>query len=247
MLVSGPAIVAFVNSAGGGHRDRFIERFAVAAMSDAQLLMMNPAELQDALFASFTAYAVDQGMTTVADTADTRRALCETLCSDHIVFRHAAIASDRNIARVGRAIAEAHLNAGRTIFNPKRRCGSVIRAALNEHWEQCYGGHLPAAECDDFAILVLERLSRMALGAETVERIKTFEQQCSKMPYDEFWGAFVFTFDRIIASARPVAYKDLLQAQCNTSIGLSAFSTRLGFEAAYVGLQGCFNTRVHYW
>jgi hypothetical protein len=42
MLVSGPAIVAFVNSAGGGHRDRLIERFAVAAMSDAQLLMMNP-------------------------------------------------------------------------------------------------------------------------------------------------------------------------------------------------------------
>jgi hypothetical protein len=45
MLVSGPAIVAFVNSAGGGHRDRLIERFAVAAMSDAQLLMMNPSKL----------------------------------------------------------------------------------------------------------------------------------------------------------------------------------------------------------
>jgi hypothetical protein len=29
MLVSGPAIVAFMNSAGGGHRDRLIERFAV--------------------------------------------------------------------------------------------------------------------------------------------------------------------------------------------------------------------------
>jgi hypothetical protein len=68
MLVSGPTIVAFVNSAGGGHRDRLIERFAVAAMSDAQLLMMNPDELQDALFASFSAYAVYQGMTTVANT-----------------------------------------------------------------------------------------------------------------------------------------------------------------------------------
>jgi hypothetical protein len=83
MLVSGPAIVAFVNSVGGGHCDRLIERFAVAAMSDAQLLMMNPDELQDALYASFLAYAMDQGMTTVADTALTRRCkhIVHVVCS----------------------------------------------------------------------------------------------------------------------------------------------------------------------
>jgi hypothetical protein len=247
MLATGPAIVAFVNAAGGGHRDRLIERFALAAMSDTQLLAMNPDELQNALFASFAAYAVDQGMISVTDSAATRRALCEALCSEHVIFRHAAISSDRNVARIGRSIAEAHLNAGRTIFNPKTTRRNVIRRALNDHWEQCYGGRLPAAECDEFASLVLERLSRMALGVETVVRIKTFEQQCSKMPYQEFWGAFIFVFNRIIDSPRPVAYKDLLQAQCNTSVGLSAFSTRLGFEAAYVGLQGCFNTRVRYW
>jgi hypothetical protein len=159
MLVSGPAIVAFMNSAGGGHRDSLIKRFAVAAMSDAQLLMMNSAELQAALFASFMACALDQGKTTVADTVVTRRALCEALCSEHIVFRHAAIASDRNIARVGRAIAEAHLTAGRTIFNPKRRRGVVIRTALNDHWEQCYGGHLPDAECDKFAVFLRREAS----------------------------------------------------------------------------------------
>jgi hypothetical protein len=45
MLVSGSGIVAFVNSAGGGHRDRLIERFIATAMSDAQLKLVRGIKL----------------------------------------------------------------------------------------------------------------------------------------------------------------------------------------------------------
>lgn len=179
-IVNAAGITAFVN--GHGHHQRLVERFAVHALSHPmQLLTMEPFELQDAVFESFTVYALEAGSEAVADNAETRRALGRSLCSTHIVFRNASIASDRNLARIGRAIAEFHITAGIRTYerNPRR---AVIRDVLNEYWEECYACRLTDHQCDQFAKLVLSRLTRMVLGTEKIgTRLKTFQSKCKNM------------------------------------------------------------------